>query len=258
MTRALILAAGQGTRLRPLTNDKPKCMVELCGRSLLSRQVETLQRCGVDKVHIVTGYMKEVIEAQGFNTSFSRRYDSTNMVASLFAARDFIDQEGDLLISYGDIVYEPENLQRLLDCDNEIAIMIDRNWYALWSSRLENPIDDAETLQLDNNGFITELGKKPENYDQIQGQYTGLIKVRSTEIPAFIAFYEALDRSAEYDGNNFDNMYMTSFIQLLISAGWEVKASLVESGWLEVDSVDDLNAYETMQQQGVLAKFYRL
>ena len=258
MTRALILAGGQGTRLRPLTNDKPKCLVELCGRSLLSRQVETLHSCGINDIHIVTGYLKEKIEAQGFNTSYNSRFDKTNMVESLFSALAFIEQTGDLIISYGDIVYEPGNLQRLLDCDNEIAIMVDRKWADLWLLRFENPLEDAETLILDDDNYITELGKKSENYDSSQGQYTGLIKLRSDKTKDFIAFYNDLDRDAIYDGKDFDNMYMTSFIQLLINKGWKVKACMVDSGWLEIDSIEDLDTYENMQSNGVLERFYKL
>lgn len=258
MTRALILAGGQGIRLRPLTNDKPKCMVELCGRSLLSRQVETLNSCRINDIHIATGYLKEKIETQGFSTSFNSRFDKTNMVESLFSALAFIEQPGDLIISYGDIVYEPGNLQRLLDCDNEIAIMVDRKWFDLWSLRFETPLEDAETLILDDNNYITELGKKLENNDSNQGQYTGLIKLRSDKTKDFIAFYNDLDRDATYDGKDFDNMYMTSFIQQLIDNGWKVKACIVDSGWLEVDSVEDLDIYESMQSNGDLERFYKL
>ena len=84
--------------------------------------------------------------------------------------------------------------------------MIDSKWKDLWSLRLENPLDDAETLKIDDRGYVTELGKKPENYGQIEGQYTGLIKVRSDKLADFIAFYQNINRSSTYDGQSFDNM----------------------------------------------------
>ena len=61
-----------------------------------------------------------------------------------------------------------------------------------------------------------------------------------------------------YDGKDFDNMYMTSFLQLLIDSGWKAKAVLVNNGWLEIDSVDDLTQYETMAEQGDLDNFYKV
>ena len=256
MTRALILAAGQGTRLRPLTDDKPKCLVPLLGRSLLQRQVDTLKESGIFDIHVATGYRADQIEALGFSTSRNLRFAETNMVATLFSALPFIQQEGDLIIAYGDIVYQKDNLEALLRCDDEIALMIDAGWRALWALRLEDPLEDAETLQMDSNGYVTELGKKPSGYDQIEGQYTGLIKIRSDKLADLVAFYDQMDRSAIYDGKDFDNMYMTSFLQLLINSGWEAKAVLVNNGWLEIDSVEDLRQYEAMAADGTLARFY--
>lgn len=257
MTKALILAAGQGTRLRPLTNDKPKCLVSLAGRPMLERQVETLRKQRVIDIHVATGYKSEEIEKLGFNTSFNSRFDNTNMVESLFSAVDFIQScDEDLIIGYGDIVYNFDNLKALLDADEEICLMIDKNWRELWSLRLENPLDDAETLKVDSNGLITELGKKPTSYEQIQGQYTGLIKIRKNKIKDFIQFYNKLDRAAMYDGQDFNNMYMTSFLQMLINSNWKVAAVNVNSGWLEVDSVEDLSIYEEMAAKGTLSKFY--
>jgi choline kinase len=257
MTKALILAAGQGTRLRPITNDRPKCLAPFLGKTLLERQVSTLKSQNVTKIHIVTGYRSDQIEELGFDISFNSRFDSTNMVESLFSAHDFIKNcNEDLIIAYGDIIYKKENLQKLLSNQDEIALMIDEGWLSLWSLRLENPLDDAETLIMDDSGYITELGKKPDSYEKIQGQYTGLIKVRSDKIADFIDFYNSLDKSAHYDGNDFYNMYMTSFLQLLIDDKWKVKASIVNNGWLEVDSVDDLNTYERMAKNNELEEYF--
>jgi choline kinase len=217
-----------------------------------------LQQQGVNNIHVATGYRADQIKALGFKCSDNVHYAETNMVATLFCALDFIQQEGDLIIAYGDIVYQAENLNTLLACDDEIALMIDAKWKDLWSLRLENPLEDAETLMMNNEGYVTELGKKPDGYERIQGQYTGLIKIRTDKISDFVRFYKNLDRSKIYDGNDFDNMYMTSFLQLLIDSGWQAKAALVNNGWLEVDSVEDLNQYESMAKDGSLNNFYKV
>jgi choline kinase len=258
MTRALILAAGQGTRLRPLTNNKPKCLVPLNGKTLLQRQTETLKGAGIANIHIATGYRADQIVKLGYSTSFNSKFEQTNMVESLFSAMDFIKQEGDLIVAYGDIVYESNNLEELLACDDEISLMIDKNWRELWGLRLENPLDDAETLKINEHGYVTELGRIPKSYSEIEGQYTGLIKIRADKVLDLIAFYHKLDRNALYDGNDFYNMYMTSFLQLMIDEGWKAKAVMVNNGWLEVDSVEDLELYEKMTKEDSLKKLYNL
>jgi choline kinase len=258
MTKALILAAGQGTRLRPLTDDRPKCLVEFCGETLLKRQAATLRLCDIADICVATGYRSDLIRELGFTTIENPRYESTNMVESLFCAKAFFEKEGDLIIAYGDIIYQKENLIALMNSDEEVSLMIDSNWRDLWSLRFENPLDDAETLLMSEDGYVTELGKKPKNYEQIQGQYTGLIKIREDKKSDILAFYNELDRSISYDGKDFDNMYMTSFLQLLIDDRWKVKAVEVSNGWLEIDSVEDLEAYEGMASRGELSRFFRL
>lgn len=257
MTKALILAAGEGKRLRPLTNNTPKCLVPLVGKTLLERQVNVLKSQGVKDIHIATGYCAGQIEALGFDTSYNENFNQTNMVESLFSAIDFINScTEDLIIGYGDIVYNQANLKALLDSRAEISLMIDKNWHELWSIRMDNPLADAETLVLDEHGNILELGQKPDSYEMIQGQYTGLIKIRKDKIQDFVQCYLQLDRQAHYDGNDFFNMYMTSFLQILIRQNWQVKAVEVQSGWLEVDSIDDLNVYESLYKSNQLEPFY--
>lgn len=257
MTRALILAAGQGTRLRPITDNIPKCLVPLQGLPLLEHQAATLRSSGIERIAVATGYRGSQIEELGYSIYPNPNYAKTNMVTSLFCASDFFSSDEDLLISYGDIVYQRGNLQTVLSSDAQISLMIDSNWRELWSVRLENPLEDAETLIIDEENRVKELGKKPKGYDQIQGQYTGLIKIRADIVSELRNFYLDLDPKVTYDGQDFDNMYMTSFLQLLIDDGLDVRAAIVNSGWLEIDSCDDLEIYESMAKSGALDRFWK-
>jgi len=256
--KALILAAGQGTRLRPLTDDRPKCMVELAGKPLLERQAATLRGAGISDITVVAGYRAEQIAATGLAVCVNRRFASTNMVSTLFCAESLMDEGEDLLIGYGDIVYESRVLSSLLSVDAPVTVAIDSQWRRYWELRLEDPLSDAETLKLGPEGRLLELGKKPQSYSDIEGQYLGLIKIRADHVGPLKAFYRAMDRTATYDGKDFDNMYMTSFIQYQIDQGWDVRVAPTQNGWLEVDSVSDLELYHRMAAQGTLAPFYNV
>lgn len=257
--QTLILAAGKGTRLRPYTNDRPKCMVALAGKPLLHRQMEAMKACGVnDGMTIIGGYRAEDLNTQGGDLVLNPEFASTNMVRTLFCARDKMKPGEDLLISYGDIIYEPSVLQAILDCDEPVCLAADREWKRLWQLRMDEPLGDAETFLMDAAGYVTELGKKPKSYEQVHAQYMGLVKVRGDKVQAFIDCFDELDRDAIYDGKDFDNMYMTSFIQLLIDAGWPVKACLVDNGWLEVDTAGELDVYAAMAKSGELDGYCKL
>ena len=244
--KVIILAAGQGTRLRPLTDDRPKCMVELHGKPLLHHQLEVLAQCNVKKedIALAAGYLQNALVAPGIKQYRNEQYASTNMVATLFAAEDFMQAGEDLIISYGDIIYKQEVFEKLLAAKGDLAIAADLDWYDLWKLRMENPLDDAETFKMVEGDKVLELGKKPNSREDAQAQYIGLIKIAGNKVAELIQHYHALDKAAMYDGKDFDNMYMTSFIQNIINAGWDVRAALINRGWLEVDSVEDLEAYK--------------
>ena len=99
---------------------------------------------------------------------------------TLFCARDFMKSDEDLIISYGDIVYEESVLQSLIRSEGEICVAADVEWERLWRIRMSEPLSDAETFQMNEDGSIKELGKKPSSLAQIQAQYIGLLKIRAT------------------------------------------------------------------------------
>jgi choline kinase len=180
------------------------------------------------------------------------------MVFTLFCARDRMLEDTDLIIAYGDIVYEPRVLQALMGCDAPMGVVVDQEWRRFWDLRMADPLSDAETLKIDSKGMITELGRKPRSYDEIQGQYIGLIKVRWDRVVELCRLYDAMDPDRSYDGRDRKQMYLTSFIQHAIDNGWPVQAVPVSNGWLEVDTLAELQLYRRMMAEGTLDGFFRI
>ena len=254
--KAVHLAAGEGTRLRPITNEVPKPLVELGGQSLLARNVETLTAAGVDEHVVVTGHLAGEIESRGYETVHNPVYDETDMIYSLFCAREAFPREEDLVISYGDIVYEPQVAAALLSCDAPLCVVVDREWRRLWEARFSNPLEDAETLRLDGDGRILEIGAATDTYDDIEAQYTGLLKVRADHVPKLVAAYRELEAATPPD--RYPTIDTTAFLQGLIDDGWHVQGVPVEGGWLEVDSTSDLETYRNLHADGELDRFVAL
>lgn len=258
MTRAVILAAGFGSRLMPLTSDRPKGMVSLLGISILARQISVLQASGISDISIVGGYLAQRLETLGLPTILNPDYQTTNMVESLMCARVLMDGSQDLIMAYGDIVFEPRVLDSLLREDGEIVVVADRGWRRLWSARMDDYSSDVETFRIRPDGGIAELGKRPESLDEVEAQYIGLVRFPACSHARLLAFYDGLDRRVTYDGQPFLKMYMTSFIQLLIDGGWQVRPALIDNGWLEVDTLEDLRRYESLGASGDLASICQL
>jgi len=180
------------------------------------------------------------------------------MVYSLFCAKSDMDETEDLIVSYGDIIFEPKLLEKLINSKADISVIIDKAWINLWNKRMDNPLEDAETLKLSKNNHIIEIGKKTDNYKDIQGQYIGLFKIAGNKIEAIKKEWEMMDKNQIYDGQKLQYIYMTSFLQHLISKGWNIKAVITENGWLEVDTEKDLKIYEAMEKENTLKQLYEI
>ena len=132
----------------------------------------------------------------------------------MLTAKDWL-RNNTCIISYSDIIYENKVLKSLVESENLIDVVVDKEWKRLWEIRMENPLDDAESLVIENNK-IKEIGFKTIDYNQIQGQYIGLIKFSKEIVQEILKFYNSLDPHKEYYGQKLDNMYLTTFLQLLI------------------------------------------
>ncbi len=244
--RAIVLAAGRGERLRPLTDAVPKCLVPFRGRTILAHIAEALERAGVRDVIVVTGYRADAITALGFRTRHNADFATTNMVHSLFCAEDVL--EGDVLIVYGDIVFGPAIVEALAREPASLAVAVNTRWRELWQQRMRDPLADAESLRLDGRGYVVEIGRRPRGYEDVQAQYMGLVRIGREATPRLRAFYRSLDRDRLYEGRDFHNMFMTAFLQEVIDRLMPIKAVPVDGGWVEVDSLSDLAAYEALPE----------
>ena len=163
--KGIILAAGEGKRLRPLTQDIPKSMVNFCGTTLLERQIEVMQKCGINDIIVITGYKAEKINIPNINYLKNKNFEKTNMIETLFCAEN--ELVGDVIISYADIIYEKNILEKLIQSEEEISIVIDKKWEDYWKKRFDDPLKDAESLKIDEDGNISEIGQKANNIAEI-------------------------------------------------------------------------------------------
>ena len=258
---AIILAAGEGKRLRPLTNDKPKCLVELFGKTLLEWQLSIFEKCGINDICVVTGHNSQMFRYTNVDYIKNENYNTTNMMESLFCAKERFSQS--TIVSYGDIIFEEKILRKLIDSEDDFSVIIDKNWKDYWSMRFDEPINDAESLSVDDNGYITSIGKKVKEISEIQGQYIGLMKFQNGAINTMKSFYEKCIRIFENSKINplnpktsFGNSFMTDFLQGLIDQGVKLKAVNVNNGWLELDNINDYRLYTQHNSKSSISKFF--
>lgn len=254
--KVIILAAGQGSRLKPLTDHQPKCMVEINHRSMIDRQIEVMKNCGIkeEDICIVGGYRLDVLkhhfEGSRVQIIHNTEYETTNMVCSLMCARKQIENTSDLLVSYGDIIYSEEILGRILNCEKEIAVVVDDGWYGYWSIRAEDPLDDAETLMISKDDYLEEIGQKTKELSRIQAQYIGLMRFKNSGVANLLRYCDLAAKKSEKGeklwktDRTYQKMYMTDLLQGMIEEGVRLSAVHINRGWFEVDCEADLRVAE--------------
>lgn len=230
--KAVILAAGRGSRMGVPTDDRPKCLMRIGRRTLLDRQMHALRRAGVERIGIVTGWRSEAFA--GIQATFFHNpcWAETTMVGSLAAAEDWLAAEP-VVVSYGDIVYTPETVRALATAPGALALAYDPDWYALWSLRFSDPLADAETFLRGPSGELLTIGQRPTDLSQVQGQYVGLLKVT----PAAWAVLRRV-RETDRDARRLD---MTGMLRYLIVRHLLPVATVPVSGpWYEFDHPSDV------------------
>lgn len=218
------------------TKEQPKCLSVLAGKSLLDWQIESLRAAGIDEIAVVCGYKGEMLFRPGLSTFENRRWSETNMVMSLACASEWLSADT-CVVSYSDIIYSENTVACVKNCRGEIVVGFDREWFRLWSARFEDPLSDAETFRTDADGILTEIGNRPKSIDEVEGQYTGLLKFSPSGWSHVESFLNGLTPEMR------DKIDMTSMLHGLIKYGVKVNTVPIQGGWYEVDSESDLNLY---------------
>ncbi|MBF4798262.1 phosphocholine cytidylyltransferase family protein [Aeromonas hydrophila] len=238
MTKAIILAAGRGSRMKEMTTAKPKCLTRLHGRPLLEYQISALKEAGITNIAVVTGYMREALLSYDLVEFHNPRWAETNMVSSLCCARDWLMNE-ECIVSYSDIFYTSAAVTALLTNNDDISLTYDPNWLNLWRQRFSDPLSDAESFKLDDELYLTEIGNKTTDAALIQGQYMGLLKFSP------VGWKQVEMYRADLPAMMQDNMHMTGTLNAMIQQNnIKVRAFPYEGHWGEIDSPEDLACYE--------------
>lgn len=243
--RAVILAAGRGSRMGAIGEGRPKCLVELADKPLIQRQIEALRGGGISTIGIVRGYLANMVNVEDVTYFENPRWAETNMVMSLAAAASWL-QSDSVIISYADIFYGRDIVRDLAASPGDLVVAYDRSWRSLWTRRFADPLSDAETFRIDARGGLIDIGRRTTQIEDIEGQYMGLLKFTPHAWRAVEALLASVDIKTR------DRMDMTTLLRTLLESSFPIKTVGLVGQWGEIDSSGDLELYEKMIREGDL------
>lgn len=250
-TSVIIIAAGLGSRLKKYTDNLPKCMLDFAGKTLLQRQIEAFKINGLNKISVIRGFKKEKINYPDITYFENDEYKNNNILNSLFYAEEALS--GHVIVAYSDILFEKEVVQRLMQSEHDISIVVDIDWRAYYINRKEHPINEAENVIFDANNNVLEIGKILTNKHDVHGEFIGMMKFspRGSEVfkKHFLRAKELFWNKPFQRAKLFQKAYITDIIQDMTDLGVPIHCVIIERGWKEIDTVEDyknaLKSFET-------------
>lgn len=239
--KAIVLAASRGTELGALTEDRPKCMVDVRGQPLLRRLVDTLNSGNVRDVTVIRGYRKEMVNLPSIKVIDNDLFATSGEAATLACAKEAL--KGECLIAYGDILFRQYIMDRLIAADGDIVLVVD----ALWKDRDPDPRSRLRDLVSCSTPFVTGYMDRgpvvaysvgpdlPE--EDINGEWIGLAKFSEVGSEAMRRELDVLGKSRDLSTAGLCDLFNN-----LIAAGQDIQILYVTGHWLDVDNQSDLEA----------------
>ena len=243
MKKAIILSAGQGSRLGHLTDDRPKCLIEFNGRSLLDRQLDALAANGIEEAVVVTGFRDDQIEAAlkrrgdagpRVRTVYNPFYKVADNLGSLFVAREEI--AGDVLVWNGDTLVSEDLMARVVGNRDQdgICVTIDRK---------EGYDEDDMKVVVDDAGRLHAIGKRLD-LAKVNAESIGLLAFRGAGAQTFRHAIERAIRASE--GTTI--WYLRVIHQIAQEAPvWTLDINGHE--WGEVDFPEDVESAQALTER---------
>lgn len=235
--QAIILAASQGKEFGALTEEKPKALLEISGRPILYKQIDTLREIGVSDITVVRGFRKELIDAPDIHYIDNDDYADTQEAASLLKGIE--NMNGKTLITYGDILYKKYIPTTLFETEGDFVIAVDADWHSRYGKSgyadfvscdkpYQKKIFDQKVKLIDMSTFLKK--------EDISGEWTGLLSVSPRGLDIIKATLHALSKR-----ENFKKARIAELFRELIKQGREIKVFYISGHWLDIDDIHDLS-----------------
>lgn len=247
---AVILAAGASQGLLPLTEELPKPMLDIKGKSILERQIEVLNACGVKDVAVVRGYKKEAIKLPNVRYYDNDEYATTSEAVSLFRAGK--ELSGPFLFLYGDILFERGHLEKLLKSPADISILVDRSYSEGARPETSRGAPDLVALKDAQEAGYRFVGAETPHAvakvghtlpaAQAHGEFVGMAMFTQKGARALTDCYHQVAEKAPaafHEASSLRAASFTDLLQELVDRGTQVQAIDVYKGWLEIDTFED-------------------
>ena len=245
--KAIIIAAGTGTRLGKKESNLPKALLKVNGQTILSRQISILKKMGIEEIIVITGSYNQKFPSMGITYVNDLDHNEHDILGSLLVAKNYI--QDDVIITYSDILFDETILAQIIQQKCDIGIAIDMNWKEAYQSRTLHPLTEAENVLLSDNKNILKIQKNIKSHEGRVGEFLGFVKLSSHGSKIITNKFEYLlanHTGTFHNATSLKKAYTTDFIQELVNSKIIVTPIFISGKWCEIDTSQDLEIAEKM------------
>tara|TARA_B100001167_G_scaffold184881_1_gene144621 strand:- start:94 stop:843 length:750 start_codon:yes stop_codon:yes gene_type:complete len=239
--KAIILSAGYGSRLGNLTKELPKSLVDINGKSIIDRQIETFRNNGIKEIIVIIGPNKDKFQLKNIEYVVDKKFHDHEQLGSLMAANKHF--QNDVVISFGDVIVDNNIMKQVIESTYDIGVAIDLNWGKKYENRTQHPKSEADLALIKSNKLIKiKKNLNPTENHQL-GEFLGIIKLNNVGSKKFLNIFERLNSSHQgefHDASSLQKAYLTDMIDELIQVNEVVNPIFVDGVWFEIDTIEDL------------------
>ena len=240
--KAIILAAGEGSRMGKLTQNIPKPLVIVNGKSIIERQLSILKQNKILDVIIVTGSHNEKFNFKNVIYVNDLEHKKHDTLGSLITARDYMNDE--IIITYADQIFDEKIMESVINFKGDIGIAVDLGWEKNYVDRDQHPKSEAENILINGNEIL-EIRKNISECKENEkiGECPGLVKFSRKASKVFLDKYSELEISHQgkfHNAPSLEKAIISDMIQELIGSEINVEPIYVSGKWCEIDTPQDL------------------
>jgi phosphoenolpyruvate phosphomutase len=235
---AVILAASRGKELAHLTEDRPKALLEIRGKPLLERIIATLNAVEIKNITVVRGYKKEMVEPPNVRFADNDEHETTQEVYSLY--QGLRELEGEVLVTYGDVLFHKFVALHLLESRADFAIAVDYNWDREKAGQRYTDLVQCDQAH-DKTSFgqsirlVQMTSQQDDDFPPVHGEWMGVLRMsaKGTEyLKTLLAEYASADE--------LQTLRMTALLNRLVAKGKRVEVVYSGAPWMDVDEMEDV------------------
>ena len=240
--KAIVIAAGEGSRMGKLTQNIPKPLIMINGKSIIERQLSILKQNGILDIIIITGPHHEKFNFEKIRYVRDDNFLEHDQLGSLISAKKEIS--GDVILLFADIIFENSVITKILESNSDISIAVDMNWERTYASRPNSSFDDADKVRFEQGNLsrifktMTEEDKKFEI-----GEFIGLMKLSKNGSKQLVDCYEKIQdihKGKFHDALSLKKAKLVDLLQELIENKIKIDAIPITGKWYEIDTEEDL------------------